>query len=91
MGSIFDLPFGAIVAVCELIDCRPSASFTNGELDEMRYPPDGRKSYGWTERGMGDFALGRFGWVLKNVRALREPIPWRGGQGFFYVDIEHAL
>ena len=87
---ILALPFGAIVAVCELVDCRPSESFTNGELDEDRFPTN-TGIYRWTERGMGDFSLGRYGWVLKNVRALENPTPWKGSQGFFNVDIGAAL
>jgi len=87
--SIFTLPFGAIVATCELAECRPTGDFTNAELDEARFPKASAvyRTYFWTERGMGDFSLGRYGWVLKNIEALPEPIPWRGEQGFFNVQI----
>src|SRR5262245_33853273 len=33
------LPFGAVVAVCRLVDCRSTASFTVAELDERRRRP----------------------------------------------------
>lgn len=44
------LPFGAIVATCRLVDCRPTGAFTGDELDEVRRPA--RPSHGleWTER-----------------------------------------
>jgi hypothetical protein len=81
------LPFGAIVAVCELIDCRPTGSFTNAELDTNRYRAQdaGKQMYPWTERQMGNYELGRFGWVLANIKALPEPIPFVGRQGLFNV------
>jgi activating signal cointegrator 1 len=87
------LPFGAIVAVCELSDCRPTDSFSQAELHTLRTKEGGYDTWAhdWTENMMGNFGLGRYGWVLKNVRALKTPIPWRGGQGFFHVDIEGAL
>jgi hypothetical protein len=43
--------------------------------------------YSFTERFLGDFSPGRFGWVLENVRALDTPIPYRGAQGLFNVEI----
>lgn len=79
------LPFGAIVAICDLVDCRPTESFTQGELDERRTHPERGHLYAWTERQMGNFELGRFGWSLANIRALAEPIPFRGAQSFFQV------
>lgn len=82
----FGLPFGAIVAVCELTDCLPTGSFTQEELDTPRRPGDTKAdAYDWTERQMGDFTLGRFGWVLTNIRRIERPIPFKGGQGFFNV------
>ena len=80
------LPFGAFVATCELTDCRPTGDFTNAALDTPRRP-DGETGdiYDWTERQMGDFALGRFGWVLDDIRRLEKPIPYRGMQGLFDV------
>jgi hypothetical protein len=80
------LPYGAIVAVATLADCLPTDSFTNGELDAPRQP-QGESSdiYNWTERQMGNFELGRFGWVLSDIRPLIEPVPFIGRQGFFNV------
>lgn len=85
--SLWDLlPFGAIVATCELMDCRPSGSFTGDEIDAARRP-DGvfNDSLDWTERQMGNFELGRFGWVLDKIQPLAAPIPFKGLQGFFNV------
>ena len=35
----------------------------------------------------GDFSPGRFGWVLTDIVKIEEPIPWKGRQGFFEVEI----
>jgi hypothetical protein len=85
------LPFGAIVAVCNLVDCRPTGSFTQKELDTRRRPEgEYAELYVWTERMMGDFGLERFGWVLENIRAI-EPFPVTGRQGLFEVEIPEGL
>lgn len=36
----------------------------------------------------GNYAPGRFGWMLCDIRPLAEPIPWKGAQGIFFADIE---
>jgi hypothetical protein len=84
------LPFGAIVATARLVDCRPTDSFTQGELDLPRYPAAEKTNtfLSWTERQMGDFVLGRFGWVLEEVQPTRWPIPYKGAQGLFNVPDE---
>ena len=86
------LPFGAVIAVCELVDCRPTDSFTVGELDRRRKPANMPHAdlYQWSERGFGDFKPGRYGWVLDNICALPEPIFYRGRQGLFNVDLPLA-
>jgi hypothetical protein len=89
-GNHFDLigalPLGAIVAVCNLTDCRPTESFTQGELDVMRAPDrESGHLYQWCERQMGNFDLGRFGWILEDIRALPDPIPFVGRRGLFNV------
>ena len=90
-NDIHRLPFGALVATCDLIDCRPTGSFTQSELDTPRQPEgDYSNLYEWTERTMGNFDIGRFGWILENVEPLAEPIPWRGSQGFFEVSLDKA-
>jgi len=85
------LPFGAVVAVADLTGCRPTSSFTALELDARRFQPGAPQIDtldSWSERGFGDYSLGRFGWVLENVRALPCPIPLTGHQGLFRVDAQ---
>lgn len=76
------MPFGAVVAVVDLVDVKPSEDF-GLEIDELR-TREGHAG-AWSERMMGNYGPGRFGWILGNVRRLREPLPWKGAQSFFDV------
>lgn len=71
------LVFGAVVCTAELVDCVPTS------LLRGRIPPD--------EEFWGDFSDGRYAFKLRNVRLLDKPVPWRGQQGFFDVDLGAAL
>lgn len=37
------------------------------------------------ERDFGDYAPDRYGWLLEDVVAFRNPVPYRGMQGIFSV------
>lgn len=71
-GFDHDLPLGCIVAVAELRDCF-----------EIGWQPE----IGSNEYAFGDWRPGRFAWQLNDVRRLDTPIPWRGSQGFFEVEL----
>ena len=64
---------GAVVAVCRLTDCRKTESFARSELDARRTPPPECGSsdlHWWTERMLGDFTPGRFGWILEDIKPM---------------------
>jgi activating signal cointegrator 1 len=82
------LPLGQVVAICNLVDCRPTESFTDAELVTLRRHHDFVQHCGWYEEMMGNFAPGRFGWVLADIHALEQPVPFKGGQSFFDVPRE---
>lgn len=84
------LPFGAIVAVADLVACLPTEALETDDigLDEVRYPDPIESPFGWTERQMGNFGPQRYGWLFENVRALPKPVPFRGLQGLFNVPDE---
>lgn len=65
------LPFGAVIAVCDLIDVQPT--------DELVL------EIGAVEKMYGNYSAGRFGWILADVRELSEPVPFKGHQSFFDV------
>jgi hypothetical protein len=90
------LPLGALIAVAELVAIRPTSQFRIGELEQTcddgdfsRHPDRWAKATGFLftaqERALGDYSPGRYGWVLANVRALPQPIPYKGAQGLFTV------
>jgi hypothetical protein len=55
------------LAVVELHDCVKTESV--------------RSRLSRTERSFGDYSDGRYAWVTRNVRRLREPFEMRGAQG----------
>lgn len=59
---------GCIVAVCRLVECALIAPST--------VPPE-------PERSFGDYAPGRWAWVLDDVRPLQAPVPARGALGLW--------
>lgn len=74
------LPLGQVVAVCELVDVRPTI-----ELETQ---------VSAIERLYGNYEPGRFGWRLDNIRPLAAPFAFCGRQSFFSVPdelIEAAL
>lgn len=84
------LPLGAIVATCELLDCVETwprwATITpwlTASWNDITYHvPPGVGSY---ERAFGDYAPGRWAWLLGNIRMLPAPIPCRGRQWLWDV------
>lgn len=83
------LPFGAIVAVCVLGNCQATDEFRLADINQVRTPSGSEADpRAWRERDMGNFSLGRFGWVLMNVAPLSQPLPVKGKQGFFNVPDE---
>ena len=65
-----DLPFGAIIAVCELTSVVQSEHL--------------RLCISETERRYGVYDDNRYGWMLANIKPII-PVPFKGGQGFFNV------
>ena len=69
--------FGAILAIAELKDCLPTASFI---------PGPNKNSLG-IERILGNYQPGRFAWKLQNIQPLI-PIPTKGQQGLWIPSSE---
>jgi activating signal cointegrator 1 len=68
------LPRGCMVAVAELTDIWPT--------EELR--PRLEASGQHQEIALGNYAPGRFGWRLQEIRPFPEPIPVRGAQGLWW-------
>ena len=68
------MPYGAIIGKATLSDCRTTRSVTP-ELSKK-------------ELMLGNYEPGRYAWILKNPVMFKEPIPYKGEQGFFNVPDE---
>lgn len=89
------LPLGAVVATCTLVDVVPISScrgdmdratkrllwtaHVDGHLSLENYR-SGRCSNVEDQRPYGNFAHGRFAWMLDNITARPEPVAAKGGQ-----------
>lgn len=80
---LFGMPFGSIVAVCRLVDCKETEDFDQTECLQGEMP------FMWCEEDLGDFSPGRFGWMFEDIRRIVKPIPYRGQQGLFDVELTH--
>lgn len=96
------LPFGAIIGMVNVVNCykteeMPAWMYQSWKINEPVKIPlsmyHASIEYDWMESDLGDFRIGRYAWILKNARELKEPIPWKGSQGFFNVpdDVINAV
>lgn len=68
-GGNFDLRYGAVIAIADLVDC---IEMTSENIAQV-YPH---------EREFGYYEPGRFMWILANVRRI-DPVPATGRQGLW--------
>lgn len=89
--DINKLPLGAIVGACNLSACVPSDNFqTLLNVAAKGLSPEARaRAIESIERQkiFGDYSPGRFLWLVSNIKKLETPIPCRGRQGLFEVEI----
>lgn len=65
-------PLGAIVATARLTGCRRVEDILADGISEM-------------EQALGNYAGGRYGWMLTDIVPLIAPIPFSGHQGLFDI------
>jgi hypothetical protein len=80
------LPFGAVVATCNLVACLPTGIHKRSGFDvthrdvalqSFHFTP----SLGWdVEERFGNYAPGRWAWILRDVVPVNPPIPCHGWQ-----------
>lgn len=76
------IPVGGIVAACELVDVirtNDLAAVGWAEHGGWHRNPDGRYSVSDSELPLGNFELGRYAWLLGDIRPI-EPVAARGRQ-----------
>ena len=69
------LTTGAIIGKVELYDVKKYESLKEIQIDKKKH----HASIGSQEK--------RFGFILKNAKPFRVPIPWKGQLGFFDVNL----
>lgn len=79
-----DLPLGCVVATCDLAAVIPTSA------DEGSLFAEVENDFPEEELPFGDFSPGRYAWLLKNVRALENPLSARGALSLWDWD-ETAL
>jgi hypothetical protein len=67
------LPYGYALCVVELYDCMPTDLFHGATPLRISR----------SEADLGDYTPGRFAWLTRRLRRLREPVPVVGRQGIF--------
>jgi hypothetical protein len=78
------LPLGAVIATCRLVSCIPTRGLQQNRVIAM--DPETRcADFVMTdeERNFGDYAEGRWAWLLADVKPLPVPIPARGRLGLW--------
>lgn len=75
------MPFGTIVATCELVDVQR----IRGQRGFMVIGRSSSREWQLTdqERAFGDYTAGRYAWLLADVKMLPEPIPAKGALGLW--------
>jgi hypothetical protein len=67
-----DLPNGYIIAKCQLVDC---VEMTDELIKQVKEQGN--------EYAFGDYAVGRYAWILDNVELLEYPIEAKGRLGIW--------
>lgn len=81
--ALGDLPRGFIVATCQLVAVKFIPLHDKGW--DWIGPTGRRFHYPVTDRELafGDFTVGRYAWLLDDVRPLEKPFPARGALGLW--------
>lgn len=82
-GHSENLHLGCVIATCELIDCVPISGFISYQAKEIRSRDGQRWILSEQERAFGDYTVGRWAWLLRNVQPLADPIPAKGALGLW--------
>lgn len=78
------LPTGMIIAKCELVDCIKMSDWgIDTSLRVISATLEDRQIVKGNELEFGDYAPGRYAWILDNIELLKEPIPAKGQLGLW--------
>lgn len=94
---VAQFPLGAIVAVCNLLDCVPTQHPNVVNEPGKPWFTAARKGIGQhyyevppppdsNEYAFGDYSADRYAWLLADVQPLPEPVPCKGALGLWEPD-----
>lgn len=75
--DINNLSFGNIICSCDLVDCIPMTDEFILKVKKNR-----------REFLSGEYAVGRYAWILENVQVLDQMIPAKGQLGIWNYNLE---
>ncbi|HBX22633.1 MAG TPA: ASCH domain-containing protein [Desulfotomaculum sp.] len=84
-----DLPVGAVIATCTLVDCmkvrtlRPVKRDGKIVMTAFLEAENSLLEVNGNELAFGDYTPGRYAWILEDVRTLPEPVPAKGMLGLW--------
>lgn len=83
------IPLGAIVATARLVDIEATGDLAHA-IGRAVLGEGGRWPLTKQEAAFGDYAAGRFAWLLDEIRPLPAPIPCKGALGLWNLPAEIA-
>jgi activating signal cointegrator 1 len=79
VNSLTNIPLGKIIGSIEVTEC---CKIYNPEHFILPYIfPKG--NINGSELHFGDYRDGRYAWLCENSHILKDPIPYKGGQGYY--------
>jgi activating signal cointegrator 1 len=72
------LTLGCIIGSIEVIECTPIMEDNEGNVSLIN-----NKTLSVMEIDFGDYREGRYAWICSNPRILKNPIPYKNGQGYY--------
>ena len=79
-------PWGCIVATCELVDIARITELQSFPACKAHWHQLHKWDLNKQERAFGDYSVGRFMWLLEDVKILAAPIPTKGAMGLWEWD-----
>lgn len=97
-GKYKKVPFGAIIGAVDIVDCgKIEVAFGNAivrltppNMLDTEYKP-AALFIETMELAFGDYQTGRYGWALKNPILFKNPIPYKGSQGWGKFETDKPL
>lgn len=71
-----DLPTGMVVSTCNLVDC-------------IKMTPEFIESIKSPELDFGIYEVGRYAWILENIKPLETPVLAKGALSLWEWEVEH--